>query len=56
MTNGGVSFVGVGESDGERRVDEATMRALTNPLLDVIYKGATGALIHVTGGPDMTLD
>ena len=56
MTNGGVSVVGVGQSDGERRVEEATKRALTNPLLDVSYKGATGALIHVTGGPDMTLD
>ena len=29
---------------------------MTNPLLDVSYDGATGALIHVTGGPDMTLD
>ncbi len=56
MTNGGVSVVGVGEGDSERRVEEATKRALTNPLLDVSYKGATGALIHVTGGPDMTLD
>lgn len=56
MTNGGVSVVGVGESDNERRVEEATKRALTNPLLDVSYKGATGALIHVTGGADMTLD
>src|SRR3989339_1947542 len=56
MTNGGVAAIGVGSSDGERRVEEATKRALTNPLLDVSYKGATGALIHVTGGPDMTLD
>ena len=29
---------------------------MTNPLLDVSYKGASGALIHVSGGPDMTLD
>ena len=56
MSNGGVSVVGVGEADGERRVEEATKRALTNPLLDVSYKGASGALIHVSGGPDMTLD
>ena len=56
MTNGGVSIVGIGESDGERRVEEATKRALTNPLLDVSYKGATGALIHVSGGETMTLD
>ena len=25
------------------------------PLLDIDYKGATGALIHITGGPDLTL-
>jgi len=56
MINGGVSVVGVGEGDSEKRVDEATKRALTNPLLDVSYKGATGALIHVSGGHDMTLD
>jgi len=56
MTNGGVSVIGVGESDSENRVDEATRRALTNPLLDVNYEGATGALIHVTGGDDLTLE
>ncbi len=56
MTSGGVAVVGIGEGDSERRTEEATKRALTNPLLDVSYHGATGALIHVTGGPDMTLD
>lgn len=56
MTHGGVSVVGVGEASSDRRVEEATKRALTNPLLEVSYAGATGALIHVTGGPDMTLD
>ena len=56
MSNGGVSVIGVGESDTENRVDEAVKRALTNPLLDVSYEGANGALIHITGGPDLTLD
>jgi cell division protein FtsZ len=56
MGEGGVSVVGVGEDDSERRVEQATRRALTNPLLDVSYKGAIGALIHVTGGEDLTLD
>ena len=56
MANGDVSVIGVGESDSEHRVEEATKRALTNPLLDVDYTGATGALIHVTGGSDLTLD
>ncbi|MBU2639659.1 MAG: cell division protein FtsZ [Nanoarchaeota archaeon] len=56
MGNCGVCAIGVGESDSEHKVDEATRRALTNPLLDVSYKGATGALIHIEGGPDLTLD
>ncbi len=56
MKNGGVAVIGVGESDTENRVEEAVKRALLNPLLDVSYEGATGALIHITGGPDMTLE
>jgi cell division protein FtsZ len=56
MTNGGVAAIGVGASDTENRVEEAVKGALSNPLLDINYDGATGALIHVTGGPDMTLD
>ena len=56
MADGGVSVIGIGESDTESRVEEATRRALTNPLLDVNYEGATGALIHVSGGEDLLLD
>lgn len=56
MTNGGVAAIGVGSSDTNNRVDEAVKGALNNPLLDINYEGATGALIHVIGGPDMTLD
>jgi cell division protein FtsZ len=56
MTNGGVAAIGVGASDTNSRVDEAVRGALQNPLLDINYKGATGALIHIIGGTDMTLD
>jgi len=56
MTNGGVAAIGVGASDTTNRVDEAVKGALSNPLLDISYKGATGAMIHIEGGPDMTLD
>ena len=56
MQNGGVAVIGVGMSDTNSRVEEAVRGALANPLLEVDYTGATGALIHVTGGPDMTLD
>lgn len=56
MAKGDVSVIGIGESDSENRVEEAVKRALTNPLLDVSYEGATGALIHISGGDDLTLD
>ena len=56
MTNGGVAAIGVGASDTTNKVEEAVRGALSNPLLDINYKGATGALIHIEGGPDMTLD
>ncbi|NQV09166.1 cell division protein FtsZ [Candidatus Woesearchaeota archaeon] len=56
MTNGGVAAIGVGASDTNNKVEEAVTGALSNPLLDINYEGATGALIHISGGPDMTLD
>jgi cell division protein FtsZ len=56
MQNGGVAVIGVGSSDTNNRVEESVKGALANPLLEVDYRGATGALIHVVGGPDMTLD
>jgi cell division protein FtsZ len=56
MSNGGVAAIGVGSSDTTNRVEEAVRGALANPLLDITYQGATGAIIQVNGGPDMTLD
>ncbi len=56
MKDGGVAVIGVGFSDTKNRIEEAARQALENPLLDISYEGATGALVHVHGGPDMTLD
>ena len=56
MANGDVSVIGIGEANSDSKVEEAVRRALTNPLLDVNYTGANGALIHISGGEDMTLD
>lgn len=56
MSDGGVAAIGVGASDTSNKVDEAVRGALSNPLLDISYQGATGAIIHVHGGPDLTLD
>ena len=55
MTNGGLAMIGMGESDTENRALEAVEKALTNPLLSIDIDGAEGALINVTGGPDITI-
>ena len=54
MANGGVTMMLYGESD--RGPDEVVHEALNHPLLDVDIRGATGVLIHVTGGRFMTLE
>jgi len=56
MKDGGVSVIGIGEADTQDRVMEAVKQALTHPLLDVDYRGASGALIHITCGPDLKLE
>jgi cell division protein FtsZ len=56
VKRGGVAVVGVGESDAPNRAEEAVRNALRNPLLDVDYAGATGALIHVSGDSQMTIE
>jgi len=56
MGKGGVSMIGIGESDSENRAVEAVEKAISNPLLDVDINGANGALVNVLGGPDMTLE
>jgi cell division protein FtsZ len=56
VSRGGMAVVGVGESDAPNRAEEAVRNALSTPLLDVDYAGATGALIHVTGDNQMTIE
>jgi cell division protein FtsZ len=56
MVNGGVSLIGMGESESDNRAIEAIEKAISNPLLDVDISGATGALVNVIGGSNMSLD
>lgn len=56
MSSGGVALISVGESDTEHRSKDAVEKALSNPLVDVSIEGASGALINIIGGPDLTLE
>lgn len=55
MSSGGLAMIGMGESDSENRAVESVEKSLSNPLLDVAIEGATGALINVSGGEDVTI-
>jgi cell division protein FtsZ len=52
VMQGGISTVLYGENSDP---DGVVRDALSNPLLDVPISGATGALVHVTGGTNLTL-
>ncbi len=55
MAVGGISMISVGSAQGSDRVNEVVRNTLSNKLLDVDYENAKGVLLHITGGPDMTL-
>ncbi len=56
MSEGGVALIGMGESDAENRANESVQKALENPFIDVDISQATGALINISGGENLTLD
>ena len=56
MGEGGVAVMLVGETTKSDNKPEAVVSdALSHPLLEAEYQGATGALIHITGGADLTM-
>jgi cell division protein FtsZ len=55
MNSGGVAAMLVGESKSRDKARDVVRESFNHPLLDVDCRGAKGALIHITGGPDLTL-
>jgi cell division protein FtsZ len=56
MQNGGSALMGTGVGRGDNRAMEAAQQAISSPLLDnVSIAGASGVLINITGGSDLTL-
>jgi len=57
MKGAGVAMIGMGESDDDAddRATAAIEDALNSPLLNVDVSQATGVLVNVVGGPDMTI-
>jgi cell division protein FtsZ len=55
MQGGGLSMISLGSSSGHNKVEDVVKDTLEHPLLDVNYEGAKGCLIHLEGGPDLSL-
>lgn len=56
MAAQGMAIMGTGAACGDNRAMEAARQAISSPLLEnVSINGATGIIINVTGGPDLSL-
>jgi cell division protein FtsZ len=56
MSEKGMALMGTGRSSGEKRAIEAMQAAISSPLLeDVTLDGATGLLVNISGGPNLSL-
>ncbi|MBQ8886910.1 MAG: cell division protein FtsZ [Candidatus Gastranaerophilales bacterium] len=55
MESSGSALMGIGRGTGEGRALEAAKAAINSPLLETSIHGASGIIMNVTGGPDMTL-
>jgi cell division protein FtsZ len=55
MDGGGLSMISLGQGNGHNKVEDVVKDTLEHPLLDVNYEGSKGCLIHLEGGPDLSL-
>ena len=55
MEKSGNAIIGIGIGMGEDRAVEAARQAVSSPLLETDIKGATDAIINITGGVNLTL-
>ncbi|MBQ2644289.1 cell division protein FtsZ [bacterium] len=55
MANSGSALMGIGIMSGDGRAVQAAEAAISSKLLESSIKGASGVILNVTGGPDMTL-
>jgi cell division protein FtsZ len=55
MRDAGTALMGIGMASGSNRAKEAATRAVESPLVGHQMKGATGILLSVSGGPDLSL-
>jgi len=55
MRNKGLAHMGIGKGRGANKTIEAVRQAVTSQLLETSIEGATGILINIAGGDDLTV-
>ncbi len=55
MKNKGLAHMGIGVGRGDNRTVEAIRSAVYSPLLETTIEGATGLIINIIGGADLTM-
>ena len=55
MRNKGLAHMGIGKGRGANKTIEAVRQAVTSQLLETSIEGATGILLYIAGGDDLTL-
>jgi cell division protein FtsZ len=55
MSNAGTALMGIGTASGENRAEQAIKNAINSPLLEFSIKGATGVILNIVGGKDLSI-
>jgi cell division protein FtsZ len=55
MQSSGNALMGIGMATGQSRAADAARRAIDSPLIDVEIRGATGIILSIAGGDDLSL-
>lgn len=55
MYSKGLAHMGVGVGNGDNRATDAAKLAISSPLLETSILGATGVLLNITGGDDLSI-
>ena len=56
MKDKGLAHMGIGYGKGDNKALDAVKQAVASPLLETTIEGATGLLINIKGGNDLTQD
>ena len=55
MADAGTSLMGMGRASGDNRAESAARQATNSPLLDMSIEGASGVLLNIVGGENLSM-